>query len=187
MTYEIFVLRYFFYFVVYNEKAIVSYSQGFLFFARLFIINLIIFLIVPAYEVFIPYVKKSIVYDNARIKRNTDFYRKPSHQKQTRTIKLGVTAFNKLYHLNMTENKQLFTSNFKVEVKTRNGTVVKRDVGGGNCYFHGDVHGDDRSLAAMSTCYGQLVRNIPYRSFRKYNTFWLVKIPRDLNNKCLWE
>lgn len=113
---------------------------------------------------FAPYVKESTIYENVRTKRSiNDAGRKSNVNKQqtTRIIKLGVSAFNNLYHLNMTENKQLLASNFKVEVKTRNGTVVKRDIdglGGGNCYFHGNVYGDERSLAAISTCYGQLVR-----------------------------
>ena len=96
--------------------------------------------------------------DDDRKKRSMDKSNGYREEIKTRTLRLGIPAFNKIHHLNMTENQQLLTRNFKVEVLKHNGVkVVKRNVEG-NCYFHGNVKGDSLSLAAMSTCYGQLVR-----------------------------
>eukprot|EP00111_Clytia_hemisphaerica_P001731 TCONS_00004887-protein len=113
---------------------------------------------VPPYEIFSPFIHEgsSIRIDDDRRKRSMDKSNSYRGEIKTRTLRLGIPAFDKIHHLNMTQNKQLLTRNFKVEVLKQNGVkVVKREVEG-NCYFHGNVQGDFLSLAAMSICYGQL-------------------------------
>lgn len=106
----------------------------------------------PSYEIFTPFIRK---YDDERQEHGGNLRNKRdlNEQSQKHLLKLGIPAFGNLYHLNMTQNRDLIAPNFRVEIKRGNETFVKRDVRS-DCYYHGNVHDHVTSIAAVSTCNG---------------------------------
>lgn len=73
---------------------------------------------------------------------------------------MGIPAFGKIHHLNMTQNDKLLTKKFRIEIVRKNGKKFHKRNTDGNCYFHGNTEDDNTAMASMSTCYGQLVSSI---------------------------